>query len=191
MKRLTTRTMLSAGLALALAAGVTGASVAAQGDGPGRGEGQRMMRPGGPGGPGGPGMRGPGMRRQGLGLPLGQLELSDAQREQLRAITGSHATSFLAIQERLRTARRALNDAVTGEAFDEATVRQRAADLAAIEADAVVLRAQVYQEAFAILTPEQQQKARDLRAAAQTQERGEGRQQRQQRRQGQRPGGRG
>ena len=171
MKRLTTRTMLSAGLALALAAGVPGAAAAAQGEGPGRGQGPRMMRPGGPGGPG---MRGPG-----LNLPLGRLDLSEAQREQVRGVAGTHAASFRAIGERARAARRALNEAISGEAFDEATIRQRAADLAAVDADAAVLRARVHQEMFALLTPEQQQKARDLRAEVdkRRQERGEGRQQ--------------
>jgi periplasmic protein CpxP/Spy len=180
MKRLTTRTMLSAAVALALVAGVGGASIAAQENGPGRG--QRMARPGGPGGPG---MSGPG-----LGLPLRQLDLSEAQREALRGITGTHADAFRAVQERARSARRSLNEAVTGEAFDEAMVRQRAAEVAAVEADAAVLRAQVYQQLFAVLTPEQQQKSRELRAAGdqRLQERGE---RRQPRRQGSRPGGRG
>ncbi|MDP1571696.1 MAG: Spy/CpxP family protein refolding chaperone [Vicinamibacterales bacterium] len=168
MMRLTTRTMLSAGLALALAAGVTGASVAAQGGGPGRGQGQgqgqRMTQPGGPGGPG---MRGPGgPGRRGPGLPLARLGLNDAQREEVRGIMGTHEAAFRAVGERMGAARRALDEAVNGDAFNEALVRQRAADLAAIEADAAVLRAQVHRDVFGVLTPEQQQKARDLRADA-------------------------
>lgn len=185
MKTLTMRTMLSAGLALALVAGVTGVSEAQS---QGRGQGPRMTRQGGPGGPGGPG--GSGMRAPGLGLPLRQLELSEAQREQMRGINGTHIASFRAIHERERTARRALRESMIAETLDEATVRQRAADVAAIEADALVLQARVHQEMFAVLTPEQQQKARDLRAAGQKrmEERREGRQDRQPRGQGQRPG---
>lgn len=183
MKRLTTRTMLSAGLALALAAGVTGASVAAQGGGPGRGhgQGQRMMQPGGPGGPG---MRGPGgPARRGLGLPLARLDLNDAQREEVRGIMGTHEAAFRAVAQRMGEARRTLDEAVNAETFNEPLVRQRAADVAAIEADAAVLRAQVHRDVFGVLTPEQQQKARDLRADAdkRQQERAERRKERRQR----------
>ena len=64
----------------------------------------------------------------------------------------------------LRTARAALNDAVTAATFDEGGVRAKAADLAAVEADAAVLRARAHAEVWALLTPEQQQKAQQLKA---------------------------
>ena len=64
----------------------------------------------------------------------------------------------------MQTARTALQDAVTADSFDEATVRQKSVDVAAVEADAAVLRAKVHSEVWALLTPEQQQKARELKA---------------------------
>ena len=52
---------------------------------------------------------------------------------------------------------------MTAATFDEATVRQKAADLAAVDADGAVLRAKVYSEVWALLTPEQQAKAKRCR----------------------------
>jgi len=121
----------------------------------GRGMGMR----GGPGGPGGPGggplgFLGPGAR---------ELNLTDAQREQIRTAVQAHQDEMKAIQERVAAARRALDSAVTGDAFDENAIRAAAGELAAAEADGAVLRARVHQAAFAVLTPEQKQKAKELK----------------------------
>ncbi|MBL8138296.1 MAG: Spy/CpxP family protein refolding chaperone [Acidobacteria bacterium] len=133
-------------LGVALLAG-TGAAVVAAGDqGPG-GPGGMMGRRGGPGGIV-PGLRG--------------LDLTDAQREQVKATMDAHKATFDAQRDKLVAAHKALNEAVTAGTFDEATVRQKAADLAAVEADGAVLRAKVHSEVWALLTPEQQTKAKAL-----------------------------
>lgn len=135
-------------------------------------EGPRMRRMG----PGGHGM-GPGR-----GAPLGelgfmfrQLDLSEAQREQVRNVMQSNAAAFKEIGERLRTARQALDAAVTADTLDEAAIRARSAEVATVEADAAVQRAKVHQEVFSLLTAEQQAKARELKAQRQQRmkERGE------------------
>jgi Spy/CpxP family protein refolding chaperone len=56
---------------------------------------------------------------------------------------------------------------VTAAQFDEQAVRTRAAELATLTADAAVLRAKVHSEVFAVLTPEQQAKAAELKAQRQ------------------------
>ena len=84
----------------------------------------------------------------------------------------SHKAEFDAQRQKAGPARKALNDAVMAETFNEATVRQAATDLAAAEADGAVLRAKVFSEVWALLTPEQQTKARELKAQAE-QRRGE------------------
>jgi periplasmic protein CpxP/Spy len=129
----------------------------------------RRMGPGGPSGfgfgrgPGGPfGMLGE------LGRGLRQLELTDAQREQLRGVMQSHQAEFREIGDRLRTAYQALDATVTADAVDESAIRARSADVAAIQADAAVLRAKVHQEIFSLLTAEQQAKAKELKAQAET-----------------------
>jgi protein CpxP len=118
--------------------------------------GRGMMGPGGPGMRGGPG----GM----FGPELRALDLTDAQREQVRAIMESHREDQKAIGERMRTARKALQDTITADTFDEAAIRARATEVAAIDADAAVLQAKIHAAVFAILTPEQVKKSKELRS---------------------------
>jgi periplasmic protein CpxP/Spy len=122
----------------------------------------------GPGGPGGSGrfFGGPG----GFGGPMAmlrQLDLSEEQRTQVRQIMDGHRDELRAVGERVRAAHQAQNDAVTAAQFDEQAVRSKAAELAAVEADAAVLQAKLHSEVFAVLTPEQQAKAAELKAQRQ------------------------
>ena len=134
-------------LGVALVAGAGLATVAAREQGPGGPRGAMGRRgPGGPGGAGGP-----------VALPLGGLGLTETQREQVRTTMDAHKTEFDAIRTRMRTARTALQEAVTADTFDEASVRQKSVDVAAVEADAAVLRAKVHSEVWVLL---------DTRAAA-------------------------
>ncbi len=174
-----TRWITAAVLALAVAAGGS-ALLSAQGG------------PGGPGGRrgGGPGMmgRGPGMMAGGM-MGLRQLGLSDSQRAQIKTIMQSHKTDMQAIGERVRTAHKALQNAIDQVPVNEGLIRERAADVAKVQADAAVLRARVHAEVFQVLTPDQQAKAKDLRQQAEQrmQQRQQRWQQRQQQRQ-QKPG---
>ena len=121
--------------------------------------GRGMMGPGGPGMRGGPG--GPfGM----AGLPLRELDLTDAQREQVRAAVESHRDEQKAIGDRMRAAREALRDAIEADTFNEDAIRAAAAQIGAVEVDAAVLQAKIRAEIFALLTPEQVQKAKELRS---------------------------
>ena len=99
------------------------------------------------------------------GFPgLGQLGLSDDQRQEVRRIMELHKAERQAIFQRLREARRAQSGAVMAVPVDEGAVRARSAELAKVEADAAVLRARVHAEVYNVLTPEQQEKAKALRA---------------------------
>jgi Spy/CpxP family protein refolding chaperone len=126
--------------------------------GPGR-MGGGMMGPGGPGMRGGPG--GPlGM----AGLPLRELGLSDAQQQQVRATMESHRDEHRAAGEKMRTARKALQEAVAADTFNDGAIRAAAEAVGAAEGDIAVLQAKVRAEVVAILTPEQVKKAKELRA---------------------------
>lgn len=152
------------GLAIVTGAGVTVTVAREQGPqgpsgfvgqmGPGGPSGRGMRGPGRPGGPGGPG---------GIIQGLRALDLSETQREQVQAAMASHRAEFEAQAKKLGTARKALHDTMTAETFDEAAIRQMSAEVAAVEADGAVLQAKVHGEVWALLTPEQQQKARQLR----------------------------
>jgi Spy/CpxP family protein refolding chaperone len=120
--------------------------------------GQKGRGPGGPDGPrrfGGPG--GPMGILPMLGHDLG---LTDAQRDQVKAIAESHKADWRALADRARTAHMALNEAVTTAPIDEALIRQKSSELAAVDADLAVARARAHAEVFQILTAEQKEKAK-------------------------------
>lgn len=123
-------------------------------------------------GPEGRGMRGHGgMRGMGagmLGLPLRGLDLTDAQREQVRGIVSARQADFKAVGDRLRAAHLAQRQAVTRVPVDENEIRARVAEASAVEADLAVLRARVHEQVYQVLTPEQQAKAKTLQAERQT-----------------------
>lgn len=137
--------------------------------------------PGGRRGPGGPGMRGPAAF-----LNLRGLDLTEAQRDQVRAIMESHKAEFDQVRSRSRDAHRAFAEAARAESIDEAALRTRSADVAAAMADEAILQAKVRGEMLNVLTAEQKQKLQEQRAARQ-QRMQKRQQERQQRQQQQRP----
>jgi Spy/CpxP family protein refolding chaperone len=135
----------------------SGAPAGRQGGfGPGRGR-------GGPGGPGG--ILGPAFQR---------LDLTDAQKTRVQEILDSHQNDLRTLGNRAMTAHQALDAATTSDSFDEATVRTKSAEAAAIDADMAVMHARVYNEVYQILTPDQQKQLKQVRAEMQQrmQERG-------------------
>lgn len=121
----------------------------------------------GRGGPGrGAGPLGPG-RGFAEGFALGQLDLSDAQKQQVRDITQRHRQTMEPVMQRLQQAMMAERAAVNAVPVNEAAVRAAAQDVAAAQADLVVDRARLHSDIFSILTVEQQTKAKQLEAQAQ------------------------
>jgi periplasmic protein CpxP/Spy len=136
---------LTAAAAL-LAAGL-GTAVLAQ-DGPGR----RAGRGFGPGGHG----RG--------GFPLAQLELSDAQREQVRSVMQRHEEDMRAVGQRLREAHEAQRAAVETVPVNEGLIRSTSQALATAQTDMALIQARIHNDVWNLLTPEQQAKAKELKA---------------------------
>jgi periplasmic protein CpxP/Spy len=99
-----------------------------------------------------------------FGRGLRELDLTDAQREQVRGIVQSNEAAFKEIGDRLRVARDGMDALITADAVDEAAIRAKSAEVAAVQADAAVLRARVRHDVFSVLTAEQQAKAKELRA---------------------------
>jgi Spy/CpxP family protein refolding chaperone len=106
-----------------------------------------------PMGPGGPGRMGP----MGLLGPIQRLGLSDEQKNQVKTITESHAEEFKALAERARAAHDALNQAMMADSPDDAAIRQKSAEAAAVDADIAVASAHARAEVFQILTAEQRE----------------------------------
>ena len=91
---------------------------------------------------------------------LRELDLSEEQRERLRALAeqGRSSGAF----ERLMETRKALNEAVESGA-DEGTLRQLAYECGMAEGDAAVERARAHAQMMEILTPEQREQYRALK----------------------------
>jgi protein CpxP len=145
MTRISRSIALTAGSALLVTGLVTGAM--AQGEG-----GHRGRRGSGPGG-----FRG-----------LAQLDLTDAQREQVRDVRKRHEAELKEARTRLRAAHDAQRQAANAVPVDEARIRATSQAMADAQAEMTVLRARVHSEIMSSLTPEQQAKAKELRAQRET-----------------------
>ncbi len=111
-------------------------------------------------------MRGP-MGPMGFLGPMGrlgrQLGITDAQRDQIKAIVQSHRGELKALGDRARQAHQALEAAATADTLDDNAIRQASSGVAAVQADMAVSRAHIRAEIWQILTPDQQAKAKQLR----------------------------
>ena len=88
-----------------------------------------------------------------------QLNLTEAQKEQLKQIAARYRQSIKALREQARAsagARRGGQEPFNGGAFDEAAVRAAATARANLRVEMEVQRARMMSEMFAVLTPEQQ-----------------------------------
>jgi protein CpxP len=154
------RVLVAAGLVAALAGGAAVAIAQPPQEGPGAGRAGHGPR-------GGRGFGGPM-----AGLELRGVDLTDAQRQQLRTIMESHKQEFEQVGARLREAHQGLAQAVDGQTVDEATIRARSTTLAAALADEAILRAKVRAEVNGILTAEQLQKIQERKAEMQKRRQG-------------------
>ena len=142
----------------------------------------------GPGGPrrGGNGF-GPGLGRGGpqAGLALRALDLTDAQREQVRQLTQQHRQQTRPLVERAHAAEEAQRQAMDAPSFSEQQVRAAAQALAEVQTDLAVQQARLRSDIYALLTPEQQQRLQQMQAEREVreQERRDRMQQRRQRQQ--------
>jgi Spy/CpxP family protein refolding chaperone len=101
--------------------------------------------------------RGPGGAGRAVGLRgVRDLNLSDAQRQQIRAITSKAREDNRPIAERLRQAVDARRKAMAITPVDENQIRSTTQALATAQADMAVARAKMRSDIVALLTPEQQ-----------------------------------
>ena len=150
-------------VALGVATGVR-ASAQNTNQAPGSFSGQRMGPPRGPMGRGGP--MGPGpeaalgmLRRFGS-----QLNLTDAQKDQLKSIADSHREEWKGLADRARAAHDAVRGAIMADQLDEALIRSKAAEAAAVDADLAVAAARTKAEAWQVLTADQRAQLKQLQS---------------------------
>jgi Spy/CpxP family protein refolding chaperone len=83
------------------------------------------------------------------------LNLTDAQKQQIQQIHQSHQAAIDPLMQQMRTMRRELWQAQSGQTFDEALVRQKLTDIAGVEAKLMGEQFRMRQETIAVLTPDQ------------------------------------
>ena len=147
-------------IALGLAAGVYAAAQNTNGA-----QNPFMGRPEGPGGQGFPGPGGPVLGP--IQMLASQLGLTDAQKDQIKAIAQSHQDEWKTYADNVRTARQGLTAAITSGTFDEALIRDKSAALGQAEADLAVASARAFAEILPILTPDQQAQLKSLQTEMQ------------------------
>jgi Spy/CpxP family protein refolding chaperone len=99
------------------------------------------------------------------GFPLAQLELTDAQREQVRTVMQRHREDMATVGKKLHEAHDAQRAAVETVPVNEALIRSTSQALVTAQTDMALLQARVHSEIWTVLTPDQQAKAKELRAA--------------------------
>ena len=95
-------------------------------------------------------------------LPLGRLEISDTQHEQIRGVMEQNREASRTVGARVREVRAALQDAISAEVLNEGAIRAVASELANAEGDAAVQRAFVRAQVWQLLTPDQQTNALEI-----------------------------
>jgi protein CpxP len=121
--------------------------------------------PGGHHGPGGPGMHGgPGHHGDMLEHFARELNLTDAQKTQVKQITDAFHESNKGLHEQLmKSGDGGPFEGLKDGAFDEAAVRAAAQARANLHVEMEVAHARVMSQIYALLTPEQKAKVAELR----------------------------
>ena len=159
---MTTRIKTSLAAALAIVAMAATAPMLMAADQPQRRQGPGLGGPP-PGGPGGPGMRRGGPL--GFGPGFRELDLTDDQKAQLKTIADSHQNEVRAAGEKIGAARAGMRALIDADAINESAIRAKSAEIAAAEAELMIINAKIRQESLQVLTSEQQQKLKDARTA--------------------------
>jgi len=108
----------------------------------------------------GPGMRGGGPM---AGAFFRDLDLTDAQKTQMKQIRESHSQTLRPLMEQIRAKRQELRQASEGGTFDEALVTQKLNEIAPLEAKLMGEEFRTHQEMLSVLTAEQKAKLDQLR----------------------------
>ena len=88
------------------------------------------------------------------------LDLTAAQKEEIKTIFEAERQTAKPLMLQMRENRHQLHEAAVATPFDEAAIRTLAAKQAATMTDLIVSRARITGKIFALLTPEQQAKAK-------------------------------
>ena len=91
------------------------------------------------------------------------LDLTDAQKAQIKQIHENSRQSLRPIMEEIRAKRQEIRQASEGGTFNEALVSQKLTEIAPLEAKLMAARFRVHQETLSVLTAEQKAKLEQTR----------------------------
>lgn len=92
-----------------------------------------------------------------------RLDLSEVQREEVQSILQEHRFDVIRILKSMKERRQDLFDAVHTHPPSEADIRQQSEEVAEVMADLAVLRSQIADEVYSVLTSDQQEEAEAMR----------------------------
>jgi protein CpxP len=95
---------------------------------------------------------------------LGRLDLTDEQKESIKAMFESHREKMQPGREALHDARKALREEMQSDSFDEAAIRQLSVKVHATETDMAVDRAAFRHQVLQLLTEEQRAELKEMQA---------------------------
>jgi protein CpxP len=91
------------------------------------------------------------------------LDLTDAQKEQMKSIRESHSQTVRPLMEQIRAKRQEIRQASEGGSFNEALVAQKLSEIAPLEAKMMGERSRLHQQMLSVLTAEQKAKLEQAR----------------------------
>lgn len=109
------------------------------------------------------------------GMMFRGLDLTEAQKAQVKDIMEASRTKVRPIRESMKANRQKLNEVTTNGAFNETQVQALANEQANLSAQLLVERTRVKSQIFALLTPEQKAKAAEMRTQMKERFKGKGR----------------
>ncbi len=100
---------------------------------------------------------------KGMGMMFRGLDLTEAQKEQMKAIKQASRESTKSLRDQMKANRGQIEQATANGAFNEAQVQAIAQQQGALHAQMIVAKEKVKSQMFAILTPEQKVKAAEMK----------------------------
>ena len=97
------------------------------------------------------------------GAAFRNLDLTDAQKTQMKQIRESHSQSLRPLMEQIRAKRQEIRQASAGGTFNEALVAQKLSEIAPLEAKLMGERSRLHKEMLSVLTAEQKAKLEQSR----------------------------
>ena len=101
---------------------------------------------------------GPGAMHRALHHKLRGLDLTTAQKDQVKAIMTQQKPMREAKMKELHDSFKALREASAGDQYDSARVQEIASQQARVQADLIVMRSETMHQIYSLLTPEQKKR---------------------------------